>query len=262
MHRGASLSLSFPHWEARRFPAVPCRLRLPRRLAPVGLRRSEKRARLYAPGQDVGKPAAVELTRARLDKLEGGATGGGRPHGEVSWRKRQAGRPRAPRESGRRTRGPAARAATFGAARRRTACGAPSAPHHLSQSLVVYLLPSRPPVATGFIRSPSTADISQHRAPRTVWQVATPCRAPGAVPPPPRRRRDGRRPRVRLARRRGPRRRSVGPQGPSGSRAQASTGGPPVCQSISRIATIFISVISRIAKRNPSLPIPEPLIPP
>lgn len=80
MHRGASLSLSFPHWEARRFPGAPCRLRLPRRLAPVGLRRSEKRARLYAPGRDVGKPAAVELTRTRLDKVEGGATGGPGPH--------------------------------------------------------------------------------------------------------------------------------------------------------------------------------------
>jgi len=36
-----------------------------------------------------------------------------------------------PNESGRRARGPAARAALVGAARTRTACGALSAPHHL-----------------------------------------------------------------------------------------------------------------------------------
>ena len=194
-------ALSFPHWETRRFPAVPFRLRLRRLHTPLGIRDSEKRAH--------SKEFLGANTRARCPKR-------GRA-GWTGWRAPRATASGAVRKRGGGPIGPAA--PDYGAARSHTACGASNAPHLVSHSMSRTSFPRRSrPSHTGLAESPVL---------------------PAACPSEPR-----------------------GHHGPSGSRRQASVGGPPVCQSISRIATIFNSVISPIAYFNPSRPMPEPLIPP
>ena len=196
-------ALSFPHWETRRFPAVPFRLRLHRLHTPLGIRDSEKQAQSSRAGhrrQERGVPR--ERPAAGQD-------------GMSEERRRRA--PGAVRKRGGGPSGPPPQTMVRRAVA--TACGASSAPHLVSQSMsrASFRRRSRPS-HTGLAESP-------------VLPAACPSEPPG-------------------------------PQGPSGSRRQASVGGPPVCQSISRIATIFNSVISIMAYFNPSRPMPEPLIPP
>ena len=196
-------ALSFPHWETRRFPAVPFRLRLRRLHTPLGIRDSEKQTQ-----SNRVRPSAASAGCPKRDGV-----------GWTGWHVGRSARraPGAVRKRGGGPSGPPPQTMVRRAVA--TACGASSAPHLVSQSMsrASFRRRSRPS-HTGLAESP-------------VLPVACPSEPPG-------------------------------PQGPSGSRRQASVGGPPVCQSISRIATIFNSVISLMAYFNPSRPMPEPLIPP
>ena len=164
-------------------------------------------------GERPGEGDPLTLTHP-TDRLHADRAGGPRPlaprlaGSRTSWQVQPEG---CVREEGRRAQEPAA--PSCGAARiERTACGASSAPHLVSHSMVDSLLSSSPPV---------------------IARCSCCALRPPARPSP------------------SPRWGGAGPgdaaHGPSGSRRQASAGDPPVCQSISRMATIFNSVISRMA---------------